>query len=84
MQDTAQKYGYGQLTVTVDMYVQNVVVCVVFKLQPSAAAGHRGRIKYVFSVFVQHMVAVNAGRTYKLRYDNALRAVYDKSAGFGH
>ena len=84
VQNAAHKHCDGQFAVAVYVHVQQIVVAVVFQLQPSAACGHCRRVVDGFAVFVAKDVAVHTGRTHKLRHDDTLGTVDDEAAGVRH
>ena len=83
-QNTTEQNCDGQLSVAVDVNVQNVVVCIVFHFQPSATAGHCRCVVHRLAVFVHFDGTVHARGTNKLANDNTFCAVDDETAGIRH
>ena len=81
--ESAEKNGGGEFTRSVDLNPQGVVG-VLLELYPSAPVGDNRRAVKFSARFGKFEPVVYAGRTDKLRNDNAFRAVYDERTVLGH
>ena len=79
----AQQAGHGQLAGAVNAHPDHVVG-VDFVLQPRAAARDHLRIKQVLAGLVDAFAVIYAGAAHELADDDALAAVDDERAVFGH
>ena len=84
VQNATQQHRYGQLSVAVNVYVQQIVVGIVFDFQPCATAGHCRCVVGGLAVFVEFHRAIHAGRTHNLRNDYTFRTVYDETSRVRH
>ena len=75
--------GHRQLAVLVDADIEHIGR-IRFIFQPGTAIGDHGRGEQLFAGRVIAHAVVHTGGTHELRHDDALGAVDDKSAAFGH